>query len=190
MIFLSASVPSPKREYFGTEDIFAIREAIIAFTKVCAEYRIHFYFGGHPAITPLIWRVAMQNASQHFPLIDIYQSRFFGDRIPKEVGDFNCVHFTEAIDNDLGKSVHAMRQQMFGENDTDCAVFIGGMKGILDEYHMLKERYPKAEYLAFASTGGASADVYREEGIVNPLLESGYAYTSIFRELLKPYRRH
>ena len=132
----------------------------------------------------------MRNTSQHFPLIDIYQSKFFGEKIPKEVGDFNRVHFTEAVDDDLIKSVNAMRQQMFDENETNCAVFIGGMKGILDEYHMLKERYPKAEYLAFASTGGASVDVYKEEGISNHLLESGYAYTSIFRELLKPYRQH
>lgn len=189
MIFLSASVPSPKREYFGTEDIFAIREAIIAFTRVCVEYKIHFYFGGHPAITPLIWKVAMQNTSDNFPLIDIYQSKFFGNKIPKEVSDFNHVHLTEAVEDNVSKSVKAMREQMFNENVTDCAVFIGGMNGILDEYHMLKERYPKAEYLAFASTGGASVDVYNEEGRYNPLLESGYAYTSIFRELLKPYKK-
>jgi hypothetical protein len=55
MIFLSASVPTPEREFFGTENIFAIREAIIAFTTVCVQYGIRFYFGGHPAITPLVW---------------------------------------------------------------------------------------------------------------------------------------
>lgn len=30
MIFLSASVPTPQREFYGTENVFAIREAIIA----------------------------------------------------------------------------------------------------------------------------------------------------------------
>ena len=29
MIFLSASVPTPQREFYGTENVFAIREAII-----------------------------------------------------------------------------------------------------------------------------------------------------------------
>lgn len=188
MIFLSASVPTPEREYYGTEDVFAIREAIIAFTKVCTEYCIPFYFGGHPAITPLIWQVAMQNVSNSFPLIDIYQSEIFGKKIPKEVNDFNHVHFTSAVDDNIGKSVVAMRKQMFEENKTECAVFIGGMKGILDEYRMLKELYPDAEYLAFVSTGGASADVYKLEGKSNPLLERGYAYTSIFRKLLEPYK--
>ena len=67
MIFLSASVPTPEREFFGTENIFAIREAIIAFTTVCVQYGIRFYFGGHPAITPLVWDVAMQNIKQGMP---------------------------------------------------------------------------------------------------------------------------
>lgn len=72
MIFLSASVPTPDREFYGTEDVFAIREAIIAFTTVCVDYGIRFYFGGHPAITPLVWQVAMQKAEGRMPLIDIY----------------------------------------------------------------------------------------------------------------------
>lgn len=38
MIFLSASVPTPQREFYGTENVFAIREAIIAFTSVCMEF--------------------------------------------------------------------------------------------------------------------------------------------------------
>lgn len=188
MIFLSASVPTPEREYFGTENVFAIREAIVAFTKVCMEYKIRFYFGGHPAITPLIWQVAMQNVQDGLPLIDIYQSKIFGEKIPKEVSDFNNIHFTEPVDNDIRESVRAMREQMFSENNTDCAVFIGGMNGIKDEYHMLLEKYPNAQYLAFVSTGGASVDVYKEIGKQNPLLENGYAYTSIFRDLLKPYK--
>lgn len=61
MIFLSASVPARGREFYGTENVFAIREAIIAFTSVCMQYGIRFYFGGHPAITPLVWQVAIQN---------------------------------------------------------------------------------------------------------------------------------
>lgn len=188
MVFLSASVPTPNREYFGTEDVFAIREAIIAFTKVCVEYNIHFYFGGHPAITPLVRNVAMKYTERSFPLIDIYQSKIFDDKIPKEVKDFTHIHFTEPVDGSILKSVVAMRKQMFEENHTDCAVFIGGMNGVLEEYHMLKEYYPNAEFLSFASTGGASADLYKEIGMDSPLLEGSYAYTSIFRELLKPFK--
>ena len=188
MIFLSASVPTPKREFYGTENIFAIREAIIAFTSVCMEYGIHFYFGGHPAITPLVWQVAKQKLNGANPLVDIYQSKIFGDTIPKEVSDFRNVHFTEAVNNSIPDSVQAMREEMFSENTTECAIFIGGMNGILDEYNMLKSKYPNAKYYAFASTGGASEELYHQIGIKNELLEHSYAYTSIFRELLLPYK--
>lgn len=190
MIFLSASVPTPEREYYGTEDVFAIREAIIAFTSVCVQYEIRFYFGGHPAITPLIWQVAKQNNSRGMRLIDIYQSKIFGKRIPKEVADFCNVHYTEAVPNDIVKSVMAMRNQMFSENETKCAVFIGGMKGILDEYEMLEKRYPQADFYAFASTGGAAVDLYKRIGDKIPLLANSYAYMSIFRELLSKYKKY
>lgn len=189
MIFLSASVPTPKREYFGTENIFAIREAIISFTKVCVEYGIPFYFGGHPAITPLIWEVAIRNTQKTMPLIKIYQSKIFGESIPKEVSDFRNVHFTEAVDGSIKDSVNAMREQMFLENKTECAVFIGGMNGIIDEYNKLKNLYPDAKYYAFASTGGASFDLYKKIDKPNSLLEGSYAYMSIFREILSPFRQ-
>lgn len=189
MIFLSASVPTPEREYYGTENVFAIREAVIAFTSVCVQYGIRFCFGGHPAITPLVWQVAMQNLSHGMPLIDIYQSRIFGEKIPKEVQGFKNVHFVNAVDNNIKESVVAMREQMFSENNIECAVFIGGMNGIIDEYKMLKEKYPTAKYIAFASTGGASADLYKKIGVCDEQLVDSYAYISIFRDKLAPFKR-
>ena len=51
MIFLSASVPQPDREFYGTENVFAIKEAIISFVRVCAEKK-----------TPvLLWRSSSHN---------------------------------------------------------------------------------------------------------------------------------
>ena len=188
MIFLSASVPSKGREFFGTENVFAIREAIIAFTTVCVQYGIRFYFGGHPAITPLVWQVAIQNETKDMSLIDIYQSKIFGVDIPKEVNSFHHVHFTDAVDENIQKSVQAMREQMFRDNPTDCAVFIGGMNGILEEYNMLKGMYPDAAYYAFASTGGASVDLYKQIGLHNEMLLHSYAYSSVFQELLLPFK--
>ena len=58
MIFLSASIPTPGMEYYGTENAPAIREAVMACTKVCMELKLPFYFGGHPAISPLIYQTA------------------------------------------------------------------------------------------------------------------------------------
>lgn len=188
MIFLSTSVPTPGREFFGTENIFAIREAIVSFTKVCVEYGLHFYFGGHPAITPLIWDVAIHNSHQTMPLIEIYQSKIFDD-IPKEVKDFKNIHLIDAVGGCREKSVYEMRKRMFEENYTECAVFIGGMDGIIKEYEMLKELYPRAKYYAIASTGGAAKILYERIGEANPLLVGSYAYVSMFRELLYPFKK-
>lgn len=188
MIFLSASVPCKGREYYGTENVFAIREAIIAFTTICVQYGIRFYFGGHPAITPLVWQVATQTSCGKTPLIDIYQSNFFGTQIPKEVANFDNVHFTPAVENSMKESVDRMRETMFSENETECAVFIGGMQGVIVEYEMLKSKYPKAEYYAFASTGGAAVDLYENIGKDIPILTDSYAYMSIFKTLLLPFK--
>ena len=134
MIFLSASIPAPGREFYGTEDVIAIREAVMAFTKVCMEKRFSFYFGGHPAITPLVWEVAKDYLHEEFrSLIRIYQSSYFIGKTPKEVEYFNNVVWTSAKEN-ISESVEYMREQMFIENNTTIAVFIGGMRGIADEY--------------------------------------------------------
>ena len=62
MIFLSAGIPNPTpiqgREFFGQGNVPAIREAVMAFTKVCMEYHIPICFGGHPAISPLVYEIA------------------------------------------------------------------------------------------------------------------------------------
>ena len=188
MIFLSASVPYKGREYYGTENVFAIREAIIAFTTVCVQYGIRFDFGGHPAITPLVWQVAMHTSEGKTPLIDIYQSSIFGNKIPKEVSNFEKVHFTEAVGNSIKESVIRMREIMFSENKTECAIFIGGMDGIIQEYEMLKERYPYARYYALSSTGGASSHLYDIIGKDMSILSDSYAYMSIFKTLLYPFK--
>ena len=52
-IFLSASVPLPEREYFGTEDVIAIRDSVIALASaVLANPDYHLIWGGHPSVTP------------------------------------------------------------------------------------------------------------------------------------------
>lgn len=184
MIFLSASIPTPGREFYGTEDIVAIREAVMAFTKVCMEKRLPFYFGGHPAITPLVWEVAKDYLQDECKtLIRIYQSSWFLGKTPKEVEFFNNVVWTD-LKEDITSSVIFMRNQMFQENETEIAVFIGGMGGIKDEYKKIKDYYPKVKILPIATTGAASESLYRELGMNNPDLSDNYSYVSIFRKYL------
>lgn len=183
MIFLSASVPQPDREFFGTENAYAIKEAVISFVRVCAEKRLPFYFGGHPAITPLVWNVAKNYYGDKEPAIKIYQSRFFGDLIPKEVEHFKNVRLTEAV-GDRRQSIDHMRQVMFEENPTDCAVFIGGMGGVVDEARIIKRMYPDAKFLPLFSTGGAAKAIYEEYQIDDERLKESYAFYELFQELL------
>lgn len=184
MIFLSASVPQPYRAFFGTENVYAIKEAVISFVRVCAEKRLPFYFGGHPAITPLVWNVAKNYYGDKEPAIKIYQSRYFGDKIPREVEHFKDVHLTDAVASDKDQSVDHMRQVMFEENPTDCAVFIGGMDGVVVEARMIKRMYPEAKFLPIYSTGGAAKAIYEEFQIDDERLKESYAFYELFQELL------
>lgn len=184
MIFLSASVPQSDREFFGTENVYAIKEAVISFVRVCAEKRLPFYFGGHPAITPLVWNVAKNYSGDKEPAIKIYQSRYFGDQIPKEVELFKDVHLIDAVDDNKSESVNRMRHVMFGENPTDCAVFVGGMGGVVDEAHMIRDMYPDARFLPIFSTGGAAKAIYEEFQIDDERLKENFAFYELFQELL------
>lgn len=184
MIFLSASIPYEGREFYGTTNDAAIAGAVIAFARVCAEYDIDFYFGGHPAITPLILEVGL-DYSEHFKeKVHIYQSEHCRDKTPKSLEYYNDIHW---IDDDPVDHLKVMRQAMFG-NETDCAVFIGGMKGILDEFKLLHEMKPDVVVYSIQSVGGASEHLYHQLEMHNNLLES-MAYTRIFREILYPYKK-
>lgn len=183
MIFLSASIPTPGREFYGTEDIVAIREAVMAFTFVCVENKIPFYFGGHPAITPIIWDVAKEYSPSYRELIKIYQSKWFEAQTPAEVDYFPNIVWTDRKET-LKDSVILMREQMFSENDTDMAVFIGGMDGIIDESKRLQEHYENIKMIPVATTGGTSARLYKDMHLEDADLISNYAYVSIFRKKL------
>lgn len=111
MIFLSASVPNGNQM-----KCLAVRDAAIAFTKVCFENKIPFYSVFNFGITPLICSVASEfNDSK---LVKIYKTSnqvFKNDNI-------SLVNLNE-ISYD----------QIFKENQTKCGVFIGGSENIFDE---------------------------------------------------------
>lgn len=186
-LFLSASIPTQGREYYGSTNDAAITGAVMAFTRVCAEYSIPFYFGGHPAVTPLVWSVAKDYNKYFENLLSIYQSRKWEGFQPQQVSYFKKIIWTNA-GHGREDSLEIMRTRMFTENKTAVAVFIGGMQGVIDEYHLLKKISPNTKIIAFKSTGGASADVYEEEGIEIGELQNSFAYYQIFKKLLKDYQ--
>jgi hypothetical protein len=155
-VFLSASVPDPDAPHFMKEgDSAAIAAAISALLYVLLGRRL-LVWGGHPAITPMIWSFSDSMNVRYGDWVKLYQSNYFADDFPEENAFFKNVVFTQAINNDQKASLRHMRDRMLSETDFQAAVFIGGMRGVLDEYHLFRAKAPDAKIIPIASTGGAA----------------------------------
>ena len=87
--------------------------------------------------------------------VHIYQSRFFEDLIPDVAKEFQNFHWT-ARRGDRPTSLEAMRREMIGGKDFCCAVFVGGMEGIVEEATLFRELHAGRPLLPVGSTGGAA----------------------------------
>lgn len=184
-IFLSAGVPDPRRgpEFAKTADPVAIAAAVSALLYVSLGRRL-LVWGGHPAITPMIFVVAEDMGVDYGSWVKLYQSEFFNDDFPEDNERFSNVVYTENK-GDRDNSLRVMRERMFKENVFDCAVFIGGMGGILDEFSMFQSYQPQACLLPLASTGGGALEILRK----NPQLLSDVGgnldYVGLFHNRLQ-----
>ncbi len=163
-IFLSASVPIVGRgTYHETANPFliqcAVRELVIA---VIREHKI--VWGGHPAITPMIWSICEDLGVNYLQSVVLYQSRFFADVFPEENKLFQNVVFTEAVPNDRAASLLVMREKMLSRVDLSAAVFIGGMEGVEAEHELFKRFHPEAKVLPVSSPGGAALNLAKDHG--------------------------
>jgi hypothetical protein len=159
-IFLSASVPDPKRapQYAATADTVAITAAVSALVYVTLGRR-PLVWGGHPAITPMILVVAQDIDVDYGRWVRLYQSDHFEDQFPEDNQRFQNVRFTEDVEGDREKSLKLMRQRMFSEYSFAAGVFIGGMAGIVEEFELFTQAQPEAAVVPVLSTGGAVLDV-------------------------------
>lgn len=187
-IFLSASIPVQGRHdetYINTADVIAIRDAVIALASVALP-KYHLIWGGHPSITPLI-----VNVLEHYGIdvnnnITLYQSRQYEDKFPKENRNIGKIVLTQKGKDD-NESLYIMRKKMLSDYDYVAGVFIGGMKGVVDEYDMFIDIHPNAKPLPIASTGAAAKIIYerdKEKLSFNCRLEYDLAYFSLFKDLL------
>lgn len=159
-IFLSASVPDPKRypEFAETSNPVAITSAVRALVHVTLGRRV-LVWGGHPAITPMIKVVAEEMDLDYGEWVKLYQSRYFEDQFPQDNEQFRNVVYTDNIENSLDKSLRHMRERMFSENNFKAAVFVGGMAGIIDEFKLFEQLQPDKDMIPVLSTGGATLNV-------------------------------
>ena len=195
-IFLSAGVPDPKRgpQYASTADTVAIAAAVSALLHVTLGRRL-LVWGGHPAITPMIWVVAEGFGLDYGGWVKLYQSRHFKDEFPEDNEQFGNVTYTDDIDHDREKSLRTMRERMFTDHTFGAAVFIGGMGGIVDEFDLLRQLQPQAAALPIVSTGGAVLDIAKRMAPISQDLTEDMDYVTLFHRHLgisvkeKRYRR-
>jgi hypothetical protein len=164
-IFLSASVPIVGRGTFheGADPFliqYAVRELLLA-----ALGRRLIVWGGHPAITPMVWAVCEDLNTAFADSVVLYQSAFFAEYYPGENEHFGNVVLVEAVKGDKALSLARMRERMLSRTDISAGVFIGGMEGVLDEYAMLKRFHPDSNVIAVAAPGGAARRLAEELGV-------------------------
>lgn len=157
-IFLSASVPRPGRGHFHeSADPFLIQFAVRELLTVALGRR-QIVWGGHPAITPMIWAVCADLGLVYAKAVALFQSRYFSAEFPEENDNFSNLTVVEGVEGDREKSLERMRREMLS-GPFHAAVFIGGMEGVLDEYELFSSLHPGAVVLPLFAPGGAARDL-------------------------------
>jgi hypothetical protein len=166
-IFLSASVPVAGRgNYYETADPFLIQSAVREFVTVALGRRL-IVWGGHPAITPMVWAVCEDLGVNFSNAVVLYQSRFFADLFPEENQRFGNVEYVDAVPGDREGSLLRMRTAMLSRVDLAAAVFIGGMEGIFAEYDIFTALHPEAKIVTVPAAGGAARQLAERLGARN-----------------------
>lgn len=159
-IFLSASVPT-REPYSLACRPQVIQAAINALAQVVLGRR-KLVWGGHPAITPLLWSAAQAVGVEYTVAVELFQSKLFTKVLPEENKRFANVRLIDAVGEDVEASLFEMRKAMFTSAEFEAAVFIGGMHGILDEHKLFRSYWPNATCIPIAQTGGATMQLARD----------------------------
>ncbi|WP_327438251.1 hypothetical protein [Pseudomonas donghuensis] len=178
-IFLSASVPRPDRGNFHeTADPFLIQFAVRELMTVALGRR-QIIWGGHPAITPMIWAICSDLGVTYSAAVHLFQSRFFSAVFPEENDSFSNFTVIDAVEGDRAASLARMREQMLA-GPFHAAVFIGGMEGVLDEYELFIRMHPDALVLPIFAPGGAAQDLAKRLGMIDDRVD----FARLFSEKL------
>lgn len=179
-IFLSASVPLVGRgNYHETADPFLIQCAVRELVMAVIRDR-QIVWGGHPAITPMIWTICQDLNIDYSNSVVLYQSRFFEDRFPEENENFGNVVFVDAVPGDREASLLLMREAMLSRQDLKAAVFIGGMEGVEAEHALFKRFHPDAKILLVPAPGGAALQLANQIGGYDEAVLRDVDFASLF----------
>jgi hypothetical protein len=166
-IFLSASVPIVGRgDYYKTAEPFLIQSAVRELVTAALGRRL-IVWGGHPAITPMVWAVCEDLGVSFSKAVVLYQSRFFADMFPEENRKFANVEYVDAVAGNREASLLSMRRAMLSRADLVAAVYVGGMEGILQEHALFTQFHPKATTITVPAAGGAALELAGQLGQLN-----------------------
>ncbi len=156
-ILLSASVPTAGRAPFDQDIQPQMIQAAVSALATVAMGRRTLVWGGHPAITPMLWAAAQDLGVNYGKSVRLFQSRFWSEEdFPEENRHFANVTYVDAVDDDRERSLSTMRAAMLTSTTFEAAVFIGGMEGIFQEHELFASFHPLAKCLPLAATGGAA----------------------------------
>ena len=183
-LFLSASIPLIGRgDFHETANPFliqcAVRELILAVIKT---HKI--VWGGHPAITPMVWAICQDLGIEYSKAVILYQSKFFEDEFPEENKNFNNVEYVENVNNDREASLLNMRKAMLSRKNLKAAVFIGGMNGVEEEYKLFEKFHPQAKILFVPSPGGAARQLAQRTKTLDTTYLDDVNFSDLFRREL------
>lgn len=189
-IFLSASFPQEDRDkkYFEGTYPLEITNAVVAVTKAIFNQKGRIIFGGHPTISPLILSIGTDFLTffknSDLPLVYIYQSRYFEhevseytlELVDKKIGE---IRWVESVNDDREDSLHLMRKRMLEETSPVAGIFIGGMKGIIDEFNLFTEILPEIPAYPLGATGGATRQLFEQKFISKEKWNFNWSYNEI-----------
>jgi hypothetical protein len=181
-IFLSASIPEQDEPGIPEADPLLIHAAIRAFLALVLGRR-HIVWGGHPSITPMVHAACTDLGLEYLDCVTLYQSLYFKDIFPVDNEHFDDVVLVSE-ESDLQSSLQALREEMFEQNDFEAAVFIGGKRGVEDEYVLLNNIQPSTVLVPLHAPGGVAAELALRSGYQPDADEYATDFTSYLIEKL------
>lgn len=181
-IFLSASVPDPEESGIPESNPLLIHAAIRAFLALVLGRR-HIVWGGHPSITPMVHAACKDLGLEYLDCVTLYQSLHFKDIFPTYNEHFDNVILVPE-EADLQSSLRALREAMFNQNNLEAAVFIGGKRGVEDEYVLLHNIQPDTLLVPIHAPGGVAAELALSSGYQPDADEYPTDFTSYLIEKL------
>jgi len=194
-IFLSASIPDSER-WEGYFDAREITDAVVAAARSILTAGGILVTGAHPTIAPLLLYVAAEFPF-NYPRVIVYQSGIFDNLMPSEtlrfqesgVGILRIVSPVEGdtpVPNRWDSSLLRMREQMFDQTNPIAGIYVGGMKGIRQEFNLMVRRESVLRTYALGAPGGEAASLVNlVPDSLRDMLATGNVYPTIFRKVVE-----